>query len=90
MSKISVQQLDRRLEKLEAMPDASETHVIIVTFEEQGIGDQLECGGNVYQRLTGEEDSMFKNRVMLMMDARSAPVVMFSKLDGAGSNEKLY
>ena len=82
MSKISAHQLDRRLEKLEAIPDASETHVIIVTFEEQGIGDQLECRGVIYQRLPGEEDSMFKKRVMSTMDAGSAPVVMFSRSDG--------
>jgi hypothetical protein len=82
MSRLSPHQLNRRLEKLEAIPDASETHVIIVTFEEQVIGDQLECGGNVYQRLTGEDDSMFKKRVMLTMDAGSAPVVMFSRSDG--------
>ena len=79
MSRLSAHQLARRLEKLEAMPEASEAHVIIVTFEEQGIGDQLECRGVIYQRLPGEEDSMFKKRVMLTMDAGSAPVVMFSK-----------
>jgi hypothetical protein len=90
MSRLSAHQLDRRLEKLEAMPEASEAHVIIVTFEEQGIGEQLECRGVIYHRLPGEEDSMFKNRVILTTDAGSAPVVMFSKLNEAGSNERLH
>ena len=78
MSKLSAHQLHRRLEKLEALPNASEPHVIFVTYEDQGIGHQFECRGVIYQRLPGEDDSMFKSRVMLMMNAVSATLIMFS------------
>jgi hypothetical protein len=29
------------------------------------LGDQLECGGNVYQRLTGEDDSFLRGESYL-------------------------
>ena len=78
MSKISAHQLDRRLEKLEAMPDASETHVIIITFGDEQIGDQIECRGTVYQRLSGEEDSAFQARIVSGLSLSVSPVVMVS------------
>ena len=78
MSRLSPHQLDRRLEKLEAIPDASETHVIIVTFEEQGIGDQLECRGVIYQRLPSEDDIVFQSRVISGLSPSVSPVVMVS------------
>ena len=78
MSKISAHQLDRRLEKLEAMPDASEPHVIIVTFEDDQIGDQIECRGTVYQRLAGEDDSVFQRRIVSGISPSVSPVVMVS------------
>jgi hypothetical protein len=76
MSKISAHQLDRRLEKLEAMPDASEPHVIIVTFEDDQIGDQLECRGAVYRRLTDEDDPVFQKRILSGLEPSLSPVVM--------------
>jgi hypothetical protein len=76
MSKISAHQLDRRLEKLEAMPDASETHVILLTFGDDQIGDQLECRGTVYRRLTGEDDSAFQKRILAGLEPGLSPVVM--------------
>ena len=78
MSRISPHQLNRRLEKLEAIPDASETHVIIVTFEEQVIGDQLECRGVIYQRLPSEDDIVFQSRVISGLSPSVSPVVMVS------------
>ena len=77
MSRLSAHQLDRRLEKLEAMPDASETHVIIVTFGDDQIGDQVECRGTVYQRLAGENDSVFQGRIVSGLEPNVSPVVMF-------------
>ena len=76
MSRLSPQQLNRRLEKLEAMPDASEPHVIIVTFEDDHIGDQIECRGTVYQRLFGEDDSAFQRRIVSGISPSVSPVVM--------------
>lgn len=78
MSRLSAHQLDRRLEKLEAIPDASETHVILVTFEDDHIGDQIECRGTVYQRLAGENDSVFQRRIVSGISPSVSPVVMVS------------
>ena len=78
MSRLSAHQLDRRLEKLEAIPDASETHVIIVTFGDEQIGDQIECRGTVYQRLSGEDDSVFQGRIVSGLSPGVSPVVMLS------------
>jgi hypothetical protein len=78
MSRLSAHQLDRRMKKLEAMPDASETHVILVTFGDDQIGDQLECRGTVYRRLAGEDDSAFQNRIVSGLEPSLSPVVMIS------------
>ena len=76
MSRLSAHHLDRRLEKLEAMPDVSETHVILVTFGDDQIGDQLECRGIVYRRLAGEDDSAFQKRIVAGLEPSLSPVVM--------------
>ena len=78
MSRLSAHQLDRRLEKLEAMPDESETHVILVTFEDDHIGDQIECRGVIYQRLPSEDDIVFQSRVISGLSPSVSPVVMVS------------
>ncbi len=78
MSRLSPHQLDRRLGKLEAIPDASEPHVIIVTIGDDHIGDQIECRGTVYQRLSGEEDSAFQARIVSGLSLSVSPVVMLS------------
>ena len=76
MSRLSAHQLDRRMKKLEAMPDMSETHVIVVTFGDDQIGDQLECRGTVYRRLSGEDDPAFQKRIMSGLEPSLSPVVM--------------
>ena len=76
MSRLSSHQLDRRLEKLEAMPDASETHVILVKFGDNQIGDHIECRGAVYMRLTGEDDPAFQKRIVSGLEPSLSPVVM--------------
>jgi hypothetical protein len=68
--------LNRRLEKLEAMPDVSGTHVILVTFGDDQIGDQLECRGAVYRRLAGEDDPAFQKRIVSGLEPGLSPVVM--------------
>lgn len=75
---INLSSLEKRLEKLEAIPDASETHVIIVTFGDDRIGDQIECRGTVYQRLVGENDSVFQGRIVSGLSPSVSPVVMLS------------
>ena len=82
MSRLSAQQLDRRLQKLEAMPDTSEIHFILVTFGDDQIGDQLECRGTVYRRLAGEEDSAFQRRIESGLEPSLLPVVMIPVVNG--------
>ncbi len=60
------------------MPDESEPHVIIVTFGDEQIGDQVECRGTVYQRLSGEDDSVFQSRIVSGLEPNVSPVVMLS------------
>jgi hypothetical protein len=76
MSRLSAHQLDRRMKKLESMPDAPETHVILVTFGDDQIGDHIECRGAVYRRLTGEDDSEFQKRILAGLEPSLSPVVM--------------
>ncbi len=78
MSRLSAHQLERRMKKLESMPDAPETHVILVTFGDDQIGDQLECRGTVYRRLAGEDDSVFRGRIVDGLEADALPIVLFS------------
>jgi hypothetical protein len=82
ISRLSAHQLDRRLKKLEAMPDASETHVILVTFGDDQIGDQLECRGTVYRRLAGEDYSEFQKRILAGLEPGLSPVVMIPVVNG--------
>jgi hypothetical protein len=84
MFRLSAHQLDRRLEKLEAMPDAPKTHNILNTFGDNKIGDQIECRGTVYMRLTGEEDAASQKPIVSGLEPSLSPVVMINglRLDG--------
>lgn len=64
MPRINAQQLDRRLEKLEAMGEAPASHVIIVSFGDDALDYQIASQGIEYHRIDGEDDATFRESVL--------------------------
>jgi hypothetical protein len=54
------------------------------TFGDNKIGDQIECRGTVYMRLTGEEDAASQKPIVSGLEPSLSPVVMINglRLDG--------
>lgn len=64
MGRINSQQLGRRLEKLEAMWEQPEAHVIYVSFGDEAGIDQTQSNVIGYHRTHGEDDAAFRNMVV--------------------------
>lgn len=81
MARINLQQLDRRLGKLEAKGEGPESHVIIVSFCDAEAFNQIESGGMRYQRIDSEDDFAFRARVISeRQSTQGSPIILIPRV----------
>lgn len=77
---ISISSLEKRLEKLEAMGEGPESHVIFVSFGDDDLHYQIASQGIEYHRIDGEDDAAFRERVLSdRRSSRHSPIVLIKR-----------